>query len=257
MSNLWLGYHVLWTGHPASGERLEAGTEMMTRRTVARAALFTTGVAMALVLAACGGGQTTASGGAGSTAPAGASGSDLGGGSTFVPVTSTTVPPAAGATTTAPAAGGGGGETGGTAECKPANLKLSLGSGDAAAGHIYQALRFTNVSKVNCVIVGFPGVSYVTGDSGTQVGRPAERDGAIGAQLTLKPGQVASTIVTETDVDVFDVSACKPTATRGFRVYPPDSTASMFIAQTGRGCAGNPPSAQLRVQTIKPGAGNA
>jgi hypothetical protein len=231
---------------------------MMTRRTVARAALFTTGVAMALVLAACGGGQTTASGGAGSTAPAGASGSDLGGGSTFIPVTSTTPPPAAGTTTTkAPAAGGGGGETGGTAECRPANLKLTLGPGDAAAGHIYQALRFTNVSKANCVIVGFPGVSYVTGDSGSQVGKPADRDGAKGAQITLRPGQMASAVVTETDVDVFDASACKPTATRGFRVYPPDSTASMFVAQTGRGCAGNPPSAQLRVQTIKPGAGNA
>ncbi|HEX5407386.1 MAG TPA: DUF4232 domain-containing protein [Pseudonocardiaceae bacterium] len=229
----------------------------MTRKTVvARVALCATGVAAALVLAACGGGRTTASGSAGTAAPAGTSGSDLGGGSTFIPVTSTTAPPAAGTTTTAAPAGGGG-ETGGTAECKPANLKLSLGSGDAAAGHIYQALRFTNVSKVNCVIVGFPGLSYVTGDSGTQVGRPAERDGAIGAQITLHPGQVASTVVTETDIDVFDASACKPTATRGFRVYPPDSTASMFIAQTGRGCAGNPPSAQLRVQTIKPGPGNA
>jgi hypothetical protein len=173
-------------------------------------------------------------------------------------VTSTVPPPAATTTTKAPAAaGGGGGETSATAECKPGNLKLSLGPSDAAAGHVYQALRFTNVSKVSCVIVGFPGLSYVTGDSGAQVGKPAERDGSIGAQITLRPGQVASTVVTETDIGVFDTSTCKPTATRGFRVYPPDSTASVFVAQSGMGCAGNPPSAQLRVQTIKPGAGNA
>jgi hypothetical protein len=150
--------------------------------------------------------------------------------------------------------GGGGGETGGNPECKPANLKLTLGPGDGAAGHVFQALRFTNVSKVSCVIVGFPGVSYVTGDSGSQVGQPAKRDGAIGSQITLTPGHVASAVVTET---VFDASACKPTTTRGFRVYPPDSTASMFVAQNGRGCAGNPPDPQLRVQTIKPGAGSA
>ena len=236
---------------------------MMTRRTAARAALLATGAVAALVLSGCGGGQNAASGGT----PSGATGGGVSGGQTFVPVTSgsTTLapPPAATTTTAAPTAttkvaGGGGNETGGgTAECKPKNLKLSLGPSDGAAGHVYQALRFTNVSNVSCVIVGFPGVSYVTGDSGTQVGRPAERDGAKGAQFTLRPGHVASTILTETDIGVFDPSECKPTTTRGFRVYPPDSTASMFVAQPGRGCAGNPPSPQLRVQTIKPGAGSA
>jgi hypothetical protein len=228
---------------------------MMTRRTAARAALFATSAVAVLVLSACGG-QNAASGGT----PSGAGTGGVSGGQTFIPVTSSTTTPAP-ATTTPPSAAtapaGGGSETGGTAECKPANLKLSLGAGDAAAGHVFQALRFTNVSKVSCVIVGFPGVSYVTGDSGAQVGRPAEREGAKGAQITLHPGQVASTILTQTDIGVFDTATCKPTSTRGFRVYPPDSTASMFIAQTGRGCAGNPPSPQLRVQTIKPGAGSA
>ncbi|HEX5120415.1 MAG TPA: DUF4232 domain-containing protein [Pseudonocardiaceae bacterium] len=232
---------------------------MRIPRIAARAALLTTGAVAALVLAGCNG-QGQATGGASLTPSGAASGA---GGATFVPVTSTTVaePPSstAAATTSPAAAGGGGGEPGAghTGECKPANLKLSLSESDGAAGHFFQALRFTNVSKSNCVIVGFPGVSYVTGDKGTQVGAPAVRDGAKGAQITLHPGQVASAVISETDIDVFDAATCKPTATRGFRVYPPDSTASMFIAQTGRGCAGNPPSPQLRVQTIKPGAGNA
>lgn len=228
---------------------------MMMRRTAAQAALLTTGAVAALVLAGCGGGQGQATGGA-SISPSDAASASSG--TTFIPVTSTTVAaPPSGAATTTPPAGGGEPDTAKTAECKPVNLKLSLGSGDGAAGHVFQALRFTNVSKVSCVIVGFPGVSYVTGDSGTQVGQPAQRDGKIGAQITLHPGQIASAIVSETDIGVFDPTECKPTATRGFRVYPPDSTASMFVAQTGRGCAGNPPSPQLRVQTIKPGAGSA
>jgi hypothetical protein len=228
---------------------------MMTRRTVARGALLTTGVVTALVLAGCGG-NTTATGGTAPSIAAGASGSSLGTGSTFIPVTSTTEPPLSPAVT-APAGGGGGTTTTKTAECKTGNLKLSLGPSDGAAGHVFQALRFTNVSKVSCVIVGFPGVSYVTGDSGTQVGAPAARDGAKGAQITLKPGQVASAVISMTDIGVFDTATCKPTTTRGLRIYPPDSTASMYIAQTGRGCAGNPPSPQLRVQTIKPGNGDA
>ena len=226
---------------------------MMIRRTAARVALLTTGVVAAVVLAGCGG-ANQATGGTSVTPSTGSAG-----GQTFVPVTSTTVAAAPSTTTPTTPAAAGGGEPGAgtTAECKPANLKLSLGGGEAAAGHVFQALRFTNVSKVSCVIVGFPGVSYVTGDNGRQVGEPAQRDGKIGAQITLHPGQVASAIISETDVGVFDPAQCKPTDTRGFRVYPPDSTASMFVAQPGRGCAGNPPDPQLRVQTIKPGAGSA
>jgi hypothetical protein len=221
---------------------------MKTRRTVARATLLTTAALSAFALAACGGGQPTASGGATTSASGG-------GATTFAPVTPTSTTTA---TTLGTPAGGGGGETGGgTTECKAANLTLSLGSADAAAGHIDQALQFTNASKAACVIVGFPGVSYVTGASGAQVGQPAEREGTIGQQVLLHPGQVASTVINEVDVGVFDASACKPTPTRGFRVYPPDSTASVFIAQNGMGCAGNPPSPQLQVQTIKAGPGNA
>jgi hypothetical protein len=230
---------------------------MMTRRTVARGLLLTTGVVAAIALAGCGGGTTATGANAGSPV---SSGSDDGGsGATFVPVTTTATAPANTGTGTGSGEGGGGTAqlAGGTPECKPANLKLSLGPSDGAAGHIYQALRFTNSSSQNCVIVGFPGVSYVTGSNGAQVGSPADRDGAIGSEIILKPGQVASALVTLTDVGVFDPAVCKPTPTLGLRVYPPDSTASMFVAQNGTGCAGTAPSSQLRVQTIKPGLGSA
>jgi len=209
----------------------------------------------AIALAGCGSSQPAATGtGAGTTT--------TGSNSTFVPVTSIVPPPTGTGGTGGPGNGGGEGVgtvplAGGTPECKSTNLKLSFGQSNGAAGHIYQPLRFTNSSAQNCIIVGFPGVTYVTGTNGTQVGAPAQRDGAKGGQILLKPGQVASTIVTFTDVGVFDPSVCKPTPTLGLRVYPPDQTASLFIAQTGTGCAGNPPSPQLRVQTIKPGLGTA
>jgi uncharacterized protein DUF4232 len=231
----------------------------MTRRTVARGLLLTTTAVATIAVAGCGSGSNnTATGGgtpAGTTTTA-----SSGDGTTFIPATT----PPGGDSNVGPGNGGGEGSggggaplAGGTPECRASNLKLSLGPSDGAAGHSFQALRFTNSSSQNCVIVGFPGVSYVTGSAGTQVGVPAQRDGAKGGQIILKPGQVASAIVSFTDVGVFDASVCKPTPTLGLRVYPPDSTASMFIAQNGTGCAGNPPSPQLRVQTIKPGPGSA
>jgi hypothetical protein len=230
---------------------------MMTRRTVARGLLLTTGTVAAITLAACAGGPT-ATGGATTTSTTTTTAS---GGATFVPATT---PPGG---NTGAGAGNGGGEgsgasggtpmAGGTPECRTADLKAALAGGNAAAGHFYRNLQFTNISSQNCVIVGFPGVSYVTGQNGTQVGAPAEKDGAMGGQIVLKPGQVAAAVVTFTDVAVFDAATCKPTPTLGLRVYPPDSTAALFVAQNGTGCAGNVPAPQLRVTTIKAGAGSA
>jgi hypothetical protein len=221
-------------------------------RTVVRATLLATGAVAAFALAACGGAANNTASGNGGGSPSTAAGGASTGGATFVPVTPTTASSATAHNGGAPAQSGGSGS-----DCKAADLKLSLGPTDGAAGHIYQALRFTNVSDVTCTMTGFPGVSYVTGDNGTQVGAPAQRDGAVGPTVTLAPGQVASSVVAMTDVGVFDPGACQPTPTRGFRVYPPNSTASMFVAENGTGCAGNPPSPQLRVQTVKPGAGSA
>jgi Protein of unknown function (DUF4232) len=219
---------------------------VMNRRAIARGALLATTTAAALALAACGSGTNNASGTSSTTTSAS--------NATFVPVTSTTAP--ANAQSTTVPVGGGNGETGGGSQaCPPTDLKLSLGPTNGAAGHIYQPLQFTNAGKQPCLLVGFPGVSYVTGDSGTQVGAPAERDGNTGPRVTLQPGQMAYATIIMTDVGVFDANVCKPTTTRGFRVYPPNTTAALFVAQNGTGCAGNPPSPQLRVQTIKPGNG--
>ncbi|HEY0805089.1 MAG TPA: DUF4232 domain-containing protein [Pseudonocardiaceae bacterium] len=230
----------------------------MTRHTVARGLLLTTGAVAAIALAGCGGGST-ATGGTGTTPST--TTTTASGGNTFIPATT----PPGGNTATGPGNGGGEGSggnggapmAGGTPECRTANLKATIAGGNAAAGHSYRNLQFTNISNQNCVIVGFPGVSYVTGANGTQVGAPAEHDGNKGGQIVLKPGQVASSVVTFTDVAVFDATACKPTPTLGLRVYPPDQTASLFVAQNGTGCAGNPPSAQLRVATVQSGNGSA
>lgn len=136
-------------------------------------------------------------------------------------------------------------------DCKAASLKLSIGSSDAAAGTVYRQLVFTNTGTAPCVLQGFPGVSYVTGDDGHQVGPAAVRVGAKGAPITVAPGASAAAPVGFTQVRNYDEAVCKPTSVRGLRVYPPQETASMFIALEGTGCAGDPPGQQLSVKTIQ------
>jgi hypothetical protein len=126
-----------------------------------------------------------------------------------------------------------------------------MGSGEGAAGTVYRPVLFTNKSNRMCTIQGFPGVSYVTGDDGHQVGSAAVRVGAKGAAITLVPGASAQAPVGFTQVRNYDTAVCKPTTVRGLRVYPPHDTASVFIPLDGMGCAGNPPGQQLSVKTVQ------
>jgi hypothetical protein len=137
------------------------------------------------------------------------------------------------------------------AECKVADLKLSIGGGDSAAGTTYRQLRFTNRGTRTCTIQGFPGVSYVAGADGHQVGPAAFRDGTKGGAISLKPGAMVYAPVGFVQVRNYDPAVCKPVSVRGLRVYPPHEYNSMYVAASGTGCAGSPPGNQLTVQTIR------
>jgi hypothetical protein len=172
-------------------------------------------------------------------------------------------PPAPGATATSPSATeaavpgqGGQSQAGGSpVVCNTSTLTVDLGPGDGAAGTVYVPLRFTNKGSRPCVIQGFPRVSYVTGDNGTQVGPAAQPEGARYGWVTIPPNGVATATLAMVQVLNFDSNACKPTAVRGLRVYPPPERASLFVPTEGTGCAGNPSSPQLRVTAVKAGTG--
>jgi hypothetical protein len=144
-----------------------------------------------------------------------------------------------------------------SAECKVADLKLSLGGGDAAAGTAYRHLVFTNKGSRTCTMQGFPGVSFVAGDDGHQVGPAAYRTGKKGPVVTLKPGASAFADVGFVQIANYDPAVCKPTEVRGLRVYPPHDYDSMFLPNPGTGCAGTPPGNQLTVATVQAGTGGA
>jgi len=204
----------------------------------------------ALLLAACNTGGTASSGNPDvPTIPQSSSQS-----ATTAPPPSTTAPSTAQAQQPPPSVGGGGAQPAST-ECKVADLKLSLGGGDSAAGTTYRSVVFTNKGSRTCTMQGFPGVSYVAGDDGHQVGPAAFRSGKKGPVITLKPGGTAFADVGFVRVENFDAATCKPTEVRGLRIYPPHDYDSMFLPNTGKGCAGTPPGNQLTVATVQSGTG--
>ncbi|MCR6490656.1 DUF4232 domain-containing protein [Amycolatopsis sp. OK19-0408] len=208
----------------------------MTRTKPACLALLVAPVV--LMVSACGGGSPTPA--ASSSAPSPAEPTPL---ATATTASSSSSQPTPSRTAT---------ETG-TGLCKAGDVALSLGQGDAAAGSVYRPLLIRNVSARPCVMQGFPGVSYVAGDDGHQVGEAAFREGAKGAPVTLAPGATAAADIQFVNVHNYDPAACRPTPVRGLRIYLPQETASNFVPAPGTGCAGTAvPDHQLSVKAVRP-----
>jgi hypothetical protein len=113
---------------------------------------------------------------------------------------------------------------------------------------------FTNTGATSCTLAGHPGVSYVAGDKGIQVGDSAKRDPGTVTTVTLAPGGSASALIHEANYQNFDQSACKPVTTRGFRVYPPGSTAAFFVPRAAKECSGTGlPATALSIGVVKAG----
>jgi Domain of unknown function (DUF4232) len=140
-----------------------------------------------------------------------------------------------------------------SSECTVADLQISLGVSEGTAGTTYRALVFTNSSGRMCTIQGFPGVSFVAGDDGHQVGQAAVRVGEKGPIITLIAGGTATAPVGFVNIGAFDQADCQPTPVRGLRVYPPHDTASEFVAFETMACAGTSPN-HLTVRTVHPGS---
>jgi hypothetical protein len=182
----------------------------------------------AFLLAGCSAGTTTVSPASSATTTSATTTSAPASGDT----TATTGAPATGSTTSSSGQGASS-----TARCHTADLSLRLGGADAAAGTYHQNLIFKNKSGHKCTLYGYPGVSWVTGDSGAQVNAPLQRNPGTKKTITLAVGGQAHAVVITHSTGAFDPGKCKPVPVRGYRVYPPDETTSIFVSQSGTECA--------------------
>jgi hypothetical protein len=122
--------------------------------------------------------------------------------------------------------------------CHASALTARLGPGEGAAGHVYVPILFKNASTQRCSLTGHPGVSFVAGDDGHQVGRSADRDlGSVPRVIDLEPGQRAAAQLRITLPGSYPEQDCRPVWVRGLRVYPPGSTAAMYIKVGQTACS--------------------
>jgi hypothetical protein len=207
------------------------------------------------VLLACGAGLLAAcSSSAGSASP----------GST---VTVTTTPSAQAATPSAGSGGGAGGSSsapasggaeGGPPSCATSALQVSLGQGNGAAGSSIVPIQFNNQSSSACTMFGFPGVSFVTGTGGAQIGASAGEDkSAARTAITLAPGAVAHALLQVVDAQNFPAARCKLVKAHWLKIYPPGQRAPLYLKFTSSTCASTSTSVRvLNVQTVQSGNGN-
>jgi Protein of unknown function (DUF4232) len=120
--------------------------------------------------------------------------------------------------------------------CRTAQLAGSLLQPNGAAGTIYYQLTLRNTGKSACFVQGYPGVSFVAGSDGHQVGASATRVPGNVSRVVLQPGQSASSTLGIVDAKNFPPS-CGWTNVLGLRVYPPDQTAALFVPHNDVACA--------------------
>ncbi len=119
-------------------------------------------------------------------------------------------------------------------QCATSDLAGAIGKGTGgAAGSVGVTIVLTNNGSGPCSLQGWPGVSFVGDGNGTQLGKAADFDRSTPhPTVTLQPGGTASAPLRITNAQNYPDSDCSPKKADGFRVYPPGSTESLFIADS-------------------------
>jgi hypothetical protein len=126
----------------------------------------------------------------------------------------------------------------GPAGCPTSALRATLGAAQGTAGSAYQVIVLANTSGKTCALYGYPGVSFVTGIGGSQIGKDAGRDRTIAPKVvTLAPGQNGSFALRVVDTATLPAASCDPVTARWLKIFPPENTAALYVGYTARACA--------------------
>jgi len=138
----------------------------------------------------------------------------------------------------------------GLAACATANLSVSLVSnmGGGAAGSTYVPIQFTNTAGTACAMYGFPGVSFVTGQGGSQIGAPAQRSSSAKVTVTLAAHATAHAWLQIAEAGNYPASSCHVANANWLKIYPPGNTGAAYVSHSFQTCS----SAKVVTMTIDP-----
>lgn len=145
---------------------------------------------------------------------------------------------------------------GGPPGCATRDLKATVGVAQGAAGSVYQVIDFTNIGTASCSLYGYPGIALAGGSPVTQIGMAASRSPQAGpALVTLKPGDVANTLLRITTAQNYPTSKCSPVASTYLQIYPPNQTTPIYLGYKSTGCSATGVNL-LTVSVVQSGAGS-
>jgi Protein of unknown function (DUF4232) len=146
--------------------------------------------------------------------------------------------------------------SGGAPGCATRDLKAAVGIAQGAAGSVYQVIDFTNIGTASCSLYGYPGIALAGGSPVDQIGAAASRSPQAGpALVTLKPGDVANTLLRITQAQNYPTSKCSPVASTYLQIYPPNQTTPIYLGYKSTGCSATGVNL-LTVSVVQSGAGS-
>lgn len=144
----------------------------------------------------------------------------------------------------------------GLAACTAAAIRLSVTGLGAAAGNSYYSIHLTSMSGRDCVLKGYPRVSFVSAPGGHRLGVAAGHDPAYPARrVILRPGGEAHARLQVGTSGDYPAPVCHPVTVRWLRVYLPATAVPLYTGFDGSTCAGA--SAHiLSISRVQRGGGN-
>jgi hypothetical protein len=109
-------------------------------------------------------------------------------------------------------------------------------AGGGAAGSVYLQLILANSGAEPCLLKGYAGVSLTADANGDPIGAAATRDDSTPvADVLLAPGKAGTATLRYTQASNYP--DCTRTPAAGFRIYPPEDTASLFVDEPRDACS--------------------
>ncbi|MBF4606515.1 DUF4232 domain-containing protein [Curtobacterium sp. VKM Ac-1393] len=138
--------------------------------------------------------------------------------------------------------------------CAASSLAASIEPGSGgAAGSVIVHLALRNTGSTTCTLQGWPGVSFVGGGNGTQIGAAATQEkSSPHPTVTLAPGKTAVSPLKIVQAGNYSKADCSPKTPDGFRVYPPGSKQSLFVQDTDYQACSSADASLLSVQALVP-----
>ena len=141
------------------------------------------------------------------------------------------------------------------AACPTSVLRVKQGVAQGYAGGVYQVIDFTNTSGRTCTLLGYPGVSLVSGPPYTQIGVAAKRSTSAPRKLvTLAPGATANALLQIVDALNYPPASCGPTKATALKIYPPNQTVAVYLPNASSGCS--KPVQIMNISPVQPGSGS-